>query len=216
MLSRGSCWLAWLVFRLPLDAYIAACHTRTGYGNQGGGYGGGDGGGGGYGGAPAGGGGYGNQGGGYGRDGGGYGQPAPQYKQAGGGPVMRNEAPAKIVPIASLNAYQNRWAVKARVTSKSDLRRWQNARGEGRFFTFDLLDADGGEIRAIAFNDAADRFIDVVQAGGIVMVGKAGLKPKRNVRRLVGGWVEGLEVAVRVPGLCGWVEGGRRSACSGL
>jgi len=38
--------------------------------------------------------------------------------------VARNEAPSHIMPINSLNSYQNRWTIKARVTQKSDIRRW--------------------------------------------------------------------------------------------
>jgi replication factor A1 len=34
------------------------------------------------------------------------------------------------------------------------LRRFSNARGEGKFFTFDVLDAQGGEIRVYGWNDA--------------------------------------------------------------
>ncbi|KAL6570291.1 Replication protein A 70 kDa DNA-binding subunit A [Orobanche minor] len=60
---------------------------------------------------------------------------------------MRNEAPARIIPIAALIPYQGRWAVKARVTAKGDLRHYNNAKGEGKVFSFDLLDSDGGEIR---------------------------------------------------------------------
>ena len=50
----------------------------------------------------------------------------------------------------------------------------------GRFFTFDVLDAHGGEIRAIAFNNEADRFEPIVNVGDIVDISKASLKPKRN------------------------------------
>ena len=55
----------------------------------------------------------------------------------------------------------------------------------GRFFTFDVLDSHGGEIRAIAFNTEADRFEPVVAVGDIVEISKASLKPKRNTVRTV-------------------------------
>jgi replication factor A1 len=32
-------------------------------------------------------------------------------------------------------------------------RRYSNARGEGKFFSFDLLDGEGGEIRVVCWND---------------------------------------------------------------
>lgn len=37
--------------------------------------------------------------------------------------------------------------------SHGHARRYTNARGEGRFFSFDLLDVQGGEIRAVGWND---------------------------------------------------------------
>ena len=47
--------------------------------------------------------------------------------------VARNEAPPNITPIANLNAYHSRWTIRARVTSKSEMRRFSNARGEGAY-----------------------------------------------------------------------------------
>ncbi len=52
-----------------------------------------------------------------------YQQPAPQYNVNRGGPTVKNEAAAKILPITALNAYQTRWHIKARVTSRSEMRR---------------------------------------------------------------------------------------------
>jgi replication factor A1 len=56
-------------------------------------------------------------------------------------------------PIKSLNPYQNRWVIRARVTSKSAIREYNNARGPGKLFSVDLIDSSGDEIRATAFNE---------------------------------------------------------------
>jgi replication factor A1 len=42
------------------------------------------------------------------------------------------------------------------VTAKSDVCCFHNARGDGKVFSFDLLDADNGEIRATYFNNVVD------------------------------------------------------------
>lgn len=67
---------------------------------------------------------------------------------------------------------------------KTDIKAWHNARGDGKLFSFDLLDANGGEIRAVAFNDTADKFFDMVEPGHVYLVSKGSLKPKRAVSRL--------------------------------
>lgn len=65
-------------------------------------------------------------------------------------------------PITSLSPYQNKWVIKARVTSKSDIRHWSNAKGEGKLFSMDLMD-ESGEIRCTGFRDAVDKFYDLIQ-----------------------------------------------------
>lgn len=98
------------------------------------------------------------------------------------GPTVRDASAPRILPIKSLNPYQSRWTVKARVTVKSEMRHYHNARGDGKLFNFDMLDATGGEIRAVAFNDTADKFFDIVEPGHVYTVSKGSLKPKRAVR----------------------------------
>lgn len=66
--------------------------------------------------------------------------------------------------IANLTPYQNKWVIKARVTVKSNIRTWNNAKGEGKLFSMDLMD-ESGEIRATCFNDACDKYFDVIQVG---------------------------------------------------
>ncbi|GMN40754.1 hypothetical protein TIFTF001_009974 [Ficus carica] len=107
-----------------------------------------------------------------------YQQPPPMYSNRG--PVSRNEAPARIIPIAALNPYQGRWTIKARVTAKGDLRRYNNARGEGKVFSFDLLDSEGGEIRATCFNAVADQFYSQIEVGKIYMISRGSLKPAQK------------------------------------
>jgi replication factor A1 len=60
-----------------------------------------------------------------------------------------------------------RWVIKARITSKSEIRSWNNAKGSGQLFSIDLLDATGGEIRGTFFKDACDKFFPMLQEGKV-------------------------------------------------
>ncbi|PWN54342.1 replication factor-a protein [Violaceomyces palustris] len=77
-----------------------------------------------------------------------------------------------IYPIEGLSPYQNKWTIKARVTSKSDIRHWSNARGEGKLFSVNLLD-ESGEIKATGFNDAVDKFFPLLQENKVYLISKA-------------------------------------------
>ena len=133
---------------------------------------------------------------GMGKAGGGGGSAVPSYLQKGGGmagvspfgssgsqsgggvgaATSSPGAPQHFHPISSLNPYQNRWTIKARVTAKSDVRTWHNQRGEGKLFSVDLLDAGGGQIRATMFNDAVDKFEPVFRVDGVYIISKGQLK----------------------------------------
>lgn len=107
-----------------------------------------------------------------------YQQPPPMYPNRG--PVSRNEAPPRIIPIAALNPYQGRWTIKARVTAKGELRHYNNPRGDGKVFSFDLLDSDGGEIRVTCFNAVADQFYHQIEAGNVYLISKGNLRPAQK------------------------------------
>lgn len=77
----------------------------------------------------------------------------------------------RIYPIESLSPYQNKWTIKARVTSKSGIKTWQNQKGEGRLFTVNLLD-ESGEIRATGFNDQVDSLYELFQEGQVYYISK--------------------------------------------
>ncbi|XP_068646730.1 replication protein A 70 kDa DNA-binding subunit A-like [Aristolochia californica] len=121
-----------------------------------------------------------------------YHQPSPMYSNRG--PIAKNDAPARIIPIAALNPYQGRWTIRARVTAKGELRRYNNPRGEGKVFSFDLLDSDQGEIRVTCFNAVAEQFYDQIEVGKVYLVSKGSLKPaQKNFNHLNNEWEIFLE-----------------------
>lgn len=104
-------------------------------------------------------------------------QPSPMYNR---GPTGRNDAPPRIIPISALNPYQNMWTIKARVTAKGELRTYTNSRGQGKVFSFDLLDSNRGEIRATCFNTVAEQFYNVIEVGKVYLVSRGSLKPAQK------------------------------------
>lgn len=84
------------------------------------------------------------------------------------GGAMGNSA---IYPIEALSPYQNKWTIKARVISKSDVKQWHNQKGEGKLFSCTFMD-ESGEIRATGFNDAVDNLYELLQEGQVYMISK--------------------------------------------
>ncbi|RUS18781.1 replication factor-A protein 1 [Endogone sp. FLAS-F59071] len=79
---------------------------------------------------------------------------------------------ANIFPIKSLNPYQNKWTIKARVTQKSNIRHWSNPRGEGKLFSVNLLD-ETGEIKATIFQEQVDKFYELLEEKKVYYITKA-------------------------------------------
>ncbi len=74
-----------------------------------------------------------------------------------------------IYPIEALSPYAHKWTIKARVSSKSDIRTWHKASGEGKLFSVNLLD-ESGEIKATGFNEQCDQFYDVLNEGSVYYI----------------------------------------------
>ncbi|OGM39158.1 replication factor A protein 1 [Aspergillus bombycis] len=78
-------------------------------------------------------------------------------------------AHATIYPIEAISPYSHKWTIKARCTSKSNIRTWHNRNGDGKLFSVNLLD-DSGEIRATGFNDQCDMLYDIFQEGSVYYI----------------------------------------------
>ena len=112
----------------------------------------------------------------YGGGGGGGANNNNRYGGGGGGagmgsssaPIVRTSGTGQpITPISGLNMYSNRWTIRAKVTSKSGIRTWSNAKGEGSLFSVDLLDASGIDVRCTFFKEAVDKFHGFLEEGRV-------------------------------------------------
>lgn len=92
-----------------------------------------------------------------------HGSPSSVASQvdATGAPLKR--APPNCMPFKGLNPYRNNWTIKGRVTTMSEMKTYNNARGPGKVFSADILDCDGDEVRVSFFGDAADKFYNVIK-----------------------------------------------------
>ncbi len=99
--------------------------------------------------------------------GGGFITPATSTSQLDDGTLVQ--------PISNLSPYYTTWVIRARVTNKSDVKRFANAKGEGKLFSFTAIDSSG-EIRITAFGNCVDQFYDVFQNNQVYYISKASVR----------------------------------------
>ncbi|XP_060067506.1 replication protein A 70 kDa DNA-binding subunit-like [Ylistrum balloti] len=81
----------------------------------------------------------------------------------------------RVHTISSLTPYQNRWRIRARITQKGSIRTWSNSRGEGKLFSVNFTD-ESGEIRATGFNEAVDKYYEMLEMNKVYYVSRGTLK----------------------------------------
>ena len=91
--------------------------------------------------------------------------------------MMPASASLPVVPIAQLSSFMQRCRVMVRVLSKTDMKTFNNARGPGKLFSMDLMDAEGACVRAACFNGAADKYFGLMQIKKTYEINGASVKP---------------------------------------
>jgi len=88
---------------------------------------------------------------------------------------MRASHEFHTIGIGELTPYIGKWVVKGRVTSKSGIREYNNAKGGGKLFNFTLTDKSG-EIKITAFNADCERVFAYVEPNKVYVLGKGTVK----------------------------------------
>lgn len=88
---------------------------------------------------------------------------------------VRSNYNEQTIGINELTPYIGKWIVKGRVTGKSTIREYNNAKGGGKLFNFTLADKTG-EIKVTAFNADCERVYAYVEPNKVYLLGRASVK----------------------------------------
>ncbi|KAM0687753.1 60S acidic ribosomal protein P1 [Conglomerata obtusa] len=80
-----------------------------------------------------------------------------------------------LMHINALNPFHNKWTIKGRCLSKSDIKLFTNAKGEGKLFTLTLAD-ETGSIKVTAFSDSVDLFYNLFDINKVYTITKGQVK----------------------------------------
>ncbi|KAL8434885.1 hypothetical protein ACSSS7_002851 [Eimeria intestinalis] len=106
--------------------------------------------------------------------------PSPVYNRSRGGPVAKVQRGVRTA-LADLHLYSHHWEVLARVSYKSPVRGFANAKGESSLFTVNLIDAQATEIRATFFGRAVSLWYPRLHVGRVYTFGGGVLQRANRV-----------------------------------
>ena len=87
-------------------------------------------------------------------------------------PLKNKEINPTITPIKNLNPFQTRWLIKGYVTSKKEIHPFKTRNGEGKVFSFDIIDCEKIEVHITCFNTIVDlQYVNIQQGSTYTIVG---------------------------------------------
>ncbi|KAL8431567.1 hypothetical protein Efla_000613 [Eimeria flavescens] len=93
-------------------------------------------------------------------------QKTPVYCRSRGGPVAKVQRGVQTA-LADLHLYSHHWEIVTRVSYKSPVRCFANAKGESSLFSVNLIDRQGTEIRATFFGRAVSLWFSKIEVGKV-------------------------------------------------
>ncbi|XP_059070628.1 replication protein A 70 kDa DNA-binding subunit C-like [Cryptomeria japonica] len=91
-------------------------------------------------------------------------------------PPAQQETFHNISLIKALIPFQNKWAIKGRVINKRKMHQYNTPKSSGQVFNFDMIDAEGTEIRIMCFGDIAKMHYHSVEPEAYYYLSKGSIK----------------------------------------
>ncbi|XP_057837130.1 replication protein A 70 kDa DNA-binding subunit A-like [Cryptomeria japonica] len=91
-------------------------------------------------------------------------------------PPAQQETFQNIIPIKALIPFQNKWAIKGHVINKRKMHQYNTPKSSGQVFNFDMIDAEGTEVRIMCFGDIAEMHYHRVEPGAYYYLSKGSIK----------------------------------------
>ncbi|WUR04158.1 replication factor A protein 1 (RFA1) [Vairimorpha necatrix] len=81
----------------------------------------------------------------------------------------------KFTQINAINPFHKMWIIKGRIVSKSEIKKFNSKRGEGKLFSFEFAD-ETGQIKVVAFSEVVDMFYPIIEIGRVYTIQKGLVK----------------------------------------
>lgn len=82
----------------------------------------------------------------------------------------------EITEIKKIFPHKKTFKFKGRVVAKSEIRRFNTQKGEGRIFSFEIADKTG-QIKCVCFNESVDAFYPVIENNKVYTISNVTVKP---------------------------------------